>query len=155
MAKKQHPTRIFKDPKEMEAAWEGYKHDLKKQSQQWPKVQYVGKDGDERTSYPIVPQTIEGFKRYCYKKHGEIAQYLSNQDDYYPDFISISRAIKEEVRENQILGGMMGFYNPSITARLNGLAEKNENTTTNINTTFSEISEKEKRDLKADLESDL
>jgi hypothetical protein len=32
--------------------------------------------------------------------------------------------VKNEIRENQILGGLLGVYNPSITQRLNGLTDK-------------------------------
>jgi hypothetical protein len=35
--------------------------------------------------------------------------------------------VKNEIRENQILGGLLGVYNPSITQRLNGLTDKTEN----------------------------
>jgi len=73
-----------------------------------------------------VPLTFEGFKRFCRSNYGEIEQYFTNQDGYYDDFIGICRAIKEEIRENQIVGGLLGFYNPSITQRLNGLTDKSE-----------------------------
>jgi hypothetical protein len=42
--------------------------------------------------------------------------------------VVICSHIREEIRENQILGGMIGVYNPSITQRLNGLTDKTENT---------------------------
>lgn len=123
-----HPTRIFKTPEELEKAFEEYKLDLKEQSNEWLKVQYVGKDAGRVVEPQKVPMTIEGFKRYCRKHYGEINQYLANQDKVYDDFIIICTRIKEEIRENQILGGLLGFYNPSITQRLNGLAEKQEHT---------------------------
>ena len=40
------------------------------------------------------------------------------------------RAGREEIREDQIIGGMLSFYNPSITQRLNGLVEKQETSIT-------------------------
>ena len=42
------------------------------------------------------------------------------------DFIGVCRAINEEIRECQIIGGMLGIYNTSITQRLNNLTEKHE-----------------------------
>lgn len=111
----------------MAKAWEGFKEDLRLQSQFWPKVQYVGKDGDRMVDYPVVPMTLEGFYRFCRIHYGEVRQYFLNQDGLYDDFITICRAIKDEIREHQIIGGMLGFYNPSITQRLNGLVEKTEN----------------------------
>ena len=123
-----HPTRIFKEPKELEEAWELFKKDLEKQSKEWVKVQYVGKDGYRVAEPQKVPYTLEGFKRFCRKDYGEVEQYFTNQDGYYKDFIGICRAIKEEIRENQIIGGLLGFHNPSITQRLNNLTDKQEHT---------------------------
>ena len=121
-----HPTRIFKEPEDVLKAFEEYKSDLLKQSKEWVKIQYVGKDGDRVAEPQKVPMTFEGFKRYCRKNYGEVEQYFTNQDEYYNDFIGICRAIKEEIRENQIIGGLLNFYNPSITQRLNNLSEKTE-----------------------------
>ena len=121
-----HPTRIFEDSKALGKAWDEYKENLKDQSNEWLKVQYVGKDGDRKADPQKVPYTFEGFKRYCRINYGEVEQYFTNQDGYYGDFIGICRAIKDEIRENQIIGGLLGFHNPSITQRLNGLVEKKE-----------------------------
>lgn len=123
-----HPTRIFKEPEELKKAFDEYKENLKKQSYEWLKVQYVGKDGDRVEEPQKVPYTFEGFKRFCRLNYGEVEQYFTNQDNYYNDFIGICRAIKEEIRENQIIGGLLGFHNPSITQRLNNLTERTENT---------------------------
>lgn len=125
-----HPTRIFKEPKDIDNAWEAYKEYLKLEANEWVKVQYVGKDGDRVAEPQKVPYTFEGFKRFCRKNYGEVEQYFTNQDRFYDDFIGICRAIKEEIRENQIIGGLLGFHNPSITQRLNGLTDKTDNTTT-------------------------
>ena len=121
-----HPTRIFKTPEDLEEAFNEYKADLKEQAKEWLRIQYVGKDADRKSDPQKVPMTFEGFKRFSRKKYGEVEQYFTNQDDYYSDFIGICRAIKEEIRENQIIGGLLGFYNPSITQRLNGLTDKKE-----------------------------
>ena len=121
-----HPTRIFKHPDQLQNAWNLFKEDLKLQSNQWLKVQYVGKDGDRVSEPQKVPYTFEGFKRYCRNNYGEVEQYFTNQDKLYNEFIGICRAIKEEIRENQIVGGLLGFHNPSITQRLNNLVEKTE-----------------------------
>ena len=37
---------------------------------------------------------------------------------------------REYFRNNQIIGGMLGVFNPSITQRLNGLTEKQDVTNT-------------------------
>lgn len=124
-----HPTRIFKEPKELEKAWEEYKDSLEQEAKKWLKIQYVGKDGDRKEDPQKIPYTLEGFERYCYNNYGCVEQYFKNKGDYYDDFVPICSRIRKEIRENQIIGGLLGFYNPSITQRLNNLAEvtKNQN----------------------------
>ena len=124
-----HPTRIFKTPEELEDAWARYKEDLREQGKEWLKVQYVGKEGERVADAQKVPMTYEGFKRFCYDHYGQVNQYFENQDGYYDDFMDVCSRIKDEIRENQIIGGLLGFYNPSITQRLNGLTDKQENKT--------------------------
>lgn len=121
-----HPTRIFKSPDELEFAWKSYKENLKQEALEWVKVQYVGKDGDRREDEYKLPYTMEGFEVFCYNNYGCVEQYFKNQGDYYNDFVPICSHIKKEIRANQITGGLLGVYNPSITQRLNGLAEKSE-----------------------------
>ena len=55
-----------------------------------------------------------------------IEQYFVNQDSLYNEYISICSRIKNYIRENQIIGGLLNVYNPSITQRLNSLLEKTE-----------------------------
>lgn len=119
-----HPTRIFENELELSKAWKEYKESLNEQAKEWLKVQYVGKDGQRVTDGLKVPMTLEGFKRFCRENYGEVGQYFNNQDGLYADFIAICSHIKEEIRENQIIGGLLGIYNPSITQRLNNLVEK-------------------------------
>ena len=122
-----HPTRIFKHESELADAWARYKEDLREQAKEWVKIQYVGKDGFRAEDPQKVPMTLEGFERYCYDHYGNVGQYFDNKDGYYSDFVAICSRIRKEIRENQIVGGLLGFYNPSITQRLNGLTEKTEN----------------------------
>lgn len=122
-----HPTRIFKTPEELEKVWIRYKEDIKVKELDWKKVQYVGKDGERVTDPVKIPYTLEGLKRFCWDEGiGNIEQYFTNQDEIYTDFIGICSRIKNEIREHQIIGGMNGFFNPSITQRLNGLVDKKE-----------------------------
>jgi hypothetical protein len=123
-----HPTRIFKKPEDLAKAFEEYKDNLKEQAKEWLKIQYVGKEGDRKADEQKVPMTFEGFEIFCYNRYGNIEQYFFNKDGYYEDFVGICSYIKKEIRANQITGGLLGFYNPSITQRLNGLKEQTENT---------------------------
>jgi hypothetical protein len=122
-----HPTRLLKTAEEMKEWWIKYKKHLQEnESQKWLKVQYVGKDGERVTDAPPMPLTYEGFKVYMYENLGVINQYFENKDELYDDFVEVCSHIKEEIRANQIQGGLLGYYNPSITQRLNGLADKQE-----------------------------
>jgi len=123
-----HPTRIFKHPDELLKAWNEYKDDVAEQSKEWLKVDYVGRNGDKKETPQKVPYTMEGFERFCYNNYGCVNQYFDNKQGYYDDFVTICTRIKREIRENQIVGGMLGFYNPSITQRLNSLTDKTETT---------------------------
>lgn len=121
-----HPTRIFKTPEDLENAFNLYKKDLELQSEQWQKVQYVGKEGQRMSDGQKVPMTKEGFERFCYNNFGCVNQYFDNKEGYYNEFVTICSRISSEIRENQIIGGLLGFYNPSITQRLNSLSDKKE-----------------------------
>lgn len=121
-----HPTRIFKSPDELEHAWTLYKESLREEALEWVKVQYVGKEGERVTDPLKMPYTMEGFEVFCYKNFGTVEQYFKNKDEYYTDFVPICSYIKKEIRSNQITGGLLGVYNPSITQRLNSLVDKSE-----------------------------
>jgi hypothetical protein len=115
--------RIFQNELELSKAFEEYKESLSEESKKWGKVQYVGKDGTRMEDYPKLPLTLEGFYIYSRKHYGDVKAYFENREDAYPEFSVICHAIKEEIRNDQITGGLLGFYNPSITQRLNNLKE--------------------------------
>lgn len=121
-----HPTRIFKSPDELEIVWKEYKDNLKEEALEWVKIQYVGKEAQRMEDPYKMPYTMDGFEVFCYNNYGCVEQYFKNQDGYYEDFIPICSHIKKEIRSNQITGGLLGVYNPSITQRLNGLKEQTD-----------------------------
>ena len=123
-----HPTRIFRTPDELEQAWKLYKESLEKQ-EEWFKVQYVGKEGERVTDAFKMPYTFDGFEVFCYENYGCVEQYFKNTGGLYNDFVPLCSHIKKEIRSNQITGGLLGVYNPSITQRLNNLVEKVEDVT--------------------------
>ncbi len=127
-----HPKRVFKKPEDLLEAWSEYKVWINEQAKNWPKIQYVGKEGERKEDYPKMPYTLEGFKRYCRIHHGEVQNYFDNTEGYYEDFYAICSRVREEIREDQLTGGLLGMYNPSITQRLNNLKEQSEVTNTNI-----------------------
>jgi hypothetical protein len=121
-------TKYIETPEKMWDLFLAYKEEIK--TNPIRVEDYVGKDGDRVYREKDRPLTIEGFKNYCRRNVGCVNQYLVNQDNLYDDYITICSHIKDEIRQNQIEGGMVGIYNPSITQRLNNLKEQTENTNT-------------------------
>jgi hypothetical protein len=115
--------RIFQNELELSKAFEEYKESLAIEAEKWLRVQYVGKDGQRMTDAQKVPMTMEGFYIFCRKNYGDVKAYFENREDAYNDFSVICSHIKDEIRNDQITGGLLGFYNPSITQRLNNLKE--------------------------------
>ena len=72
------------------------------------------------------PLTISGFRVFGHSKGVTVHHYFSNPDNSYDAYRSICSRITDEIRQDQIEGGMVGQYNPSITQRLNNLTEKQE-----------------------------
>jgi hypothetical protein len=82
-----------------------------------------------KSEFHMPPLTMEGFEVYCYRVGVTVEHYFRNQNGSYDDYCTICSHIKREIRTDQIEGGMVGQYNPSITQRLNGLTEKTDVTT--------------------------
>lgn len=86
-----------------------------------------------KSEFHTPPLTMEGFDVYVMKYEGieskGVEQYFSNREGRYSEYVDICNRIKREIRNDQIEGGMVGQYNPSITQRLNGLTEKTDVTT--------------------------
>jgi DNA polymerase II small subunit/DNA polymerase delta subunit B len=59
----------------------------------------------------------------------DLSDYFENKDNRYSAFIRICSRIKRGIKNDQITGGMVGQYNPSITQRLNNLTERVDTTT--------------------------
>lgn len=90
---------------------------------------FVGKDANDVRREKENPLTMEGFELYCFENDiiNDLGDYFSNKDDNYKSYSTICRIIKLAIRNDQIRGGMVGIYNPSITQRLNNLAENVNN----------------------------
>ena len=142
MAKKGRPKKI-QDPKQLEEIFKAYKTYTKTN----PRFKYhLNQRTGDMVGEPLeVPLTIEGFEIYCYNKFDfTVKHYLENTNNGYEAFCTISTRIRKEIRDDQIKGGMVGQYNPSITARLNALKEQIEQT--NIEQPLFPDVSKDKRD---------
>lgn len=91
---------------------------------------FVGKDAYEVERKLERPLTLEGFENWVYietKLAKSLEHYFANTRNAYDKYIDVCARIKKFIRQDQIEGGMVMIYNPSITQRLNGLVEKTEN----------------------------
>ncbi len=119
-----HGTKYIKTPEALAELFEKYVKETKAKPRR--KHTFVGKDGKSEYELLEVPLTMEGFRIYCFNKVGCVKHYFDNTDKRYEDYSTICSHIKERIRRDQIEGGMVGQYNPSITQRLNGLKESTE-----------------------------
>ena len=92
------------------------------------KMVFVGKDGNKDYELLERPLTLEGFELYLFNEGiiSDISHYFANLDNRYSEYIAICSRVKKSIREDQISGGMVGQYNPSITQRLNGLVDQKQ-----------------------------
>lgn len=90
------------------------------------RMQFVGKDGDKVWEELERPLTLEGFEEYCLENYSDVHNYMDNTEGRYEDYKAICSRIKKAIRCDQIEGGLVGQYNPSITQRLNNLVDKTE-----------------------------
>ena len=108
-----------------ERLWElflEYKNEVK--SNPRLKTEFVGKDGIMVKRPLERPLILSGFRGFARGKHMSVEHYFANTDKAYEDYRTICSRITDEIRTEQIDGGMTGVYNPSITQRLNNLVEK-------------------------------
>lgn len=129
-------TKYIETPEKMFELFDAYRKEVKQNPRK--KMVHVGRDGSKDYEELERPLTMEGFENYCAEKIGYVHQYFVNQGDLYDDYVNICMRIRKEIREDQIEGGMVGQYNPSITQRLNGLTDKQEH---KVNVTKFEFDE--------------
>ena len=119
-------TKYIETPEKMWEHFSNYKLEIKQDPilvKDW-----VGKDADEVYKPKERPLTIEGFENWCADNDiiEDLGDYFKNKDERYSDYAPICSRIKRAIRQDQIEGGMVGIFNPSITQRLNGLVDKKE-----------------------------
>lgn len=119
------PNKI-QSPEHLEEIFEQYKTYTK--NNPFKVADYVGKDAVLVYREKEKPLTMEGLNVYVRKQGiaSGLDHYFANTNNKYRKFLSICMRIREEIRQDQIEGGMSGMYNPSITQRLNNLVEKQQ-----------------------------
>lgn len=118
--------KYIETPEKLWEHFEAYRAHVKANPRK--KMVFVGKDGSKDYELLEVPLTIEGFENYCADRDiiQDLSNYFANSDGKYSDYSTICSRIKRAVRQDQIEGGMVGQYNPSITQRLNNLVERQQ-----------------------------
>ena len=119
-------TKYIETPEKMWELFEEYRT-LTKQSPRY-RTQFVGRDGVMVKEPLERPLTLEGFECYVFELGiiNDLSHYFANTNGAYNDYLTICSRIKKAIRKDQIEGGMVGQYNPSITQRLNNLVEKTQ-----------------------------
>lgn len=132
MAEEENSKKKIGRPKNIENADIMWKHfeDYRKFTKDNPKLvhDFVGKDGDSVYRKKEIPLSMDGFQNYL-EDQGvitDVTDYFENKDGRYDEFIRICSRIKRNIRQDQIEGGMIMIYSPSVTQRLNGLVDKKE-----------------------------
>ena len=119
--------KYIETPEKMYELFEAYKASRKPREIQKATVKGVVSE------FHMPPLTMEGFDVFVMNYEGieskGVDQYFINKDGAYSAYLGICSRIKREIRNDQIEGGMVGQYNPSITQRLNNLTEKTDVTT--------------------------
>lgn len=89
------------------------------------------------------PLTLEGFEVWCFEKNkiNDLGDYFSNKNNSYSEYSTICALIRKVIRQDQIEGGMAGVYNASITQRLNGLVDKQEQAVTLPQVSIEDVKE--------------
>jgi len=117
--------KYIETPDELYSLFLNYVFDTKSRTRRIPKATNKGMQYEEH----IPPLTIDGFKTYCNKKGSDINRYWNNVGGSYSEYVTIITHIKDEIRQDQIEGALVGQYQQNIVARLNGLTEKTDVTT--------------------------
>lgn len=118
--------KYIETPEKMWELFEAYRKEVKSNPRK--KHVFVGKDGVSDYELLERPLTLDGFECYCYDNEiiSDLSQYFANTEGRYTDYQTICSRIRKTIKDDQIQGGMVGQYNPSITQRLNGLTDKSE-----------------------------
>jgi hypothetical protein len=85
---------------------------------------FVGKEGDSVYRKKERPLTMEGYRVFCRENGLTVKKYFTNKDSKFDYLEDCCDQISDHIRKNQIEGGLVGIFNPSIVQRLNGLVEK-------------------------------
>ena len=119
---------IFSTPEVLESACKEY-FKATDERNDWDGQNWVGKDGGEVVVKKKVPYSLKGLcvflgvSSHYFSEFKKSETFKSNKD-----FLEVYTRIEDIIQTQQIDGSMMGYYNASLTARLNGLVDKTDMT---------------------------
>lgn len=91
---------------------------------------WVGKDADEVERHRERPLTMVGFEDYVCEhtnvSYPDLTEYFEGKNESYKEYFPISSRIKARIKKDHLEGGMAMIYSQSLTARINGLVDKQE-----------------------------
>ena len=119
----------IKSPDILYSHFEKYREECKKS----PKLENIYNYKADRT-VPIereIPLTWVGFENYLRRKKiiTTLQDYEFNKDGRYKEYITIVRAIKNEIYEDKYNGAVAGIFQHNIIARDLGLVDRKDMTT--------------------------
>jgi hypothetical protein len=115
--------KYIETPEELLNLWDEYKESVQNES-----IEQATSRGDVVSLSIRNPYLRSGFEAFVFRKLGfGISQYLDNNGNLYDEYIGVITCIRKEWETDQVSGTMTGKYKaPNLTARLNGIAEKQE-----------------------------
>ncbi len=116
--------KYIETPEKLWELFENYRKEVKDNPR--IKVEYVGRNGDKVNTPIERPLTIEGFFTFGYDNKVTIHHYFDNPEGAYDDYRGIIMRIRKAVRAEQFDGALVNAYNSNLTARLNGLTDKQQ-----------------------------
>lgn len=117
---------IFTDPEILRQSIQEY-FDLTDSRRDWDGQEWVGKDGDEVIVKKRVPFTLKGLCVFLGVSSHYFSEFKKSQTfQNNPEFLEVYTWAEDVIQTQQIDGGLLGYYNASLTARLNGLTDKQD-----------------------------
>ena len=132
---------IFTDPKVLYNAISEY-FETTNERRDWDGQNWVGKDGEEVVVKKQVPFSLKGLciflgvSSHYFSEFKKSKMFLSD-----PDFLEVYTWAMDVIETQQVDGGLLGYFNASLTARLNGLSDKQDMT---LNATVTQLSNEPK-----------
>lgn len=102
-----------------------------------------GKDLEDVHIHTEQPLIMEGFETFLSDKGilQDLKDYASNKDERYSDYAPIITRIRTTIKADQLKLGLLNIINPNLTARINGISEKREDTIKVEQPLFPDVSE--------------